>query len=345
MAETLQNMFDEIRMQKENFWEILKTINEGILVLDEKNRIILMNPSAEGYLRLKFADINEQDALSIILVPEIRKLIQGNNAKNIEYQNDESYFSGEIISIPHLHQRLIVIRDISEQHRIQQTKADFVANVSHELRTPLSLIKGYAETMKEEPLSKEQQKYTDIILRHTDRMIALIADLLTLSKIEQSKHIRNEEIMLDLLIEGIMPLFEYKARENKIAIEKKYGSKLALIKGDRSLLEIAISNLIDNAIKYNNPGGKVIIELSSNNGSVILKISDTGIGISQNEQNRIFERFYTVDKAHSHELGGTGLGLAIVKHIVLLHDGEIAVHSTLGEGSVFEMKFHATKSV
>ena len=244
-----------------------------------------------------------------------------------------------LFSIPTLNQRLVVIRDITEHRRIQQTKTDLVTNVSHELCTPLSLIKGFAETLESEPLTDDQRKYVDIIARHTERMIALVRDLLTLSRIEGAERLEAEKLDLAALAEEIVLLFKPKAEEKKLSIEFNSPDNMPAIHGDKGLLEIAISNLVDNAIKYNRPGGKIIIDLTIKNDAVVLNIADTGIGIAENELDRVFERFYTVDKSRSRELFGTGLGLSIVKHIVLLHGGEIAVESAASEGSVFTLKF------
>ena len=335
MAGNLKKMFDEVHHQKQELLVILETLADGVLVLDDGNHIVLMNEAAEKIVGIEFAAVEGKDALGILKIPELRKIIQNENIEQIEYQQSDSHFQAEFFVIPALNQRLIVIRDITEHYRIQQTKTDFVTNVSHELCTPLSLIKGFAETLENEPLTENQRKYVAIIMRHTDRMIALVKDLLTLSRIEQAEKIIAEKIEPAELVQEILPLFIPKAKENELTIEFIASDSIPNISGDRSLLEIAICNLIDNAIKYNKRGGKITIELSAKDNNIALSVADTGIGIPESELEHIFERFYTIDKARSHAVGGTGLGLAIVKHIVLLHKGEIFVESTAGKGSKF----------
>ncbi|MGC9316367.1 MAG: sensor histidine kinase, partial [bacterium] len=246
--------------------------------------------------------------------------------------------------IPQLDQIVISINDITESFNIQQTKTDFVANVSHELKTPLTLIKGFAETLEMEPLDAEVQKYIATIMRHTDRMIALVKDLLTLSRIEQTGKIDAVKIDPATLVEQILFLFKSEADEKGIAIRFEPQKDSPLIFGDESLLEIAVSNLLHNAIKYTLPKGEIKIRILSGESSVTISIEDNGIGIPIEDIPRIFERFYTVDKSRSNSLYGTGLGLSIVKHIALLHSGEIAVESSPGAGSSFSLSLPLRQS-
>jgi two-component system, OmpR family, phosphate regulon sensor histidine kinase PhoR len=316
---------------------VLDSLNEGVILIGENSEIRMVNKIATDFLGEEFEGLSGKDALSVFRIPTIRKLLESKEKGLDEFDYSGKHFQTGIFSIPKSLQKIIVIRDISEQYTIQKTKTDFVSNVSHELKTPLTLIKGYAETLEVENITQPQREYVWTILRHTDRMIDIIKDLLTLSRIEELKHAEFEPLDLSEVIEGVSPTFEKLSKSKNVLIEYELNGNLPEVLGDRSLLEIAISNLLDNAIKYNKSGGVVLIRTGFSEDRVRLSISDTGIGIQQNELDRIFERFYTVDKARSHKFGGTGLGLSITKHIIMLHDGEISVESELGKGSTFNI--------
>jgi len=339
MAIDLQAMFDEIDRQKKDLLEILRSLHEGVLVLDSDNRIVLINPSLENIAGIDFDTVKGMDILAVLLIKELRDMLNDEGKARVEFSREGKRYHAELFTIPALSQKLVVIRDITEHFRIQQTKTDFVSNVSHELRTPLSLIKGYAETLNDEPLLDDQRKYIETIMRHTDRMIALIEDLLTLSKIETGAKAQFENIELAPIVRMVLPLFERKAREKGISIEFDATEEPLSVFADRSLLEIAFSNLIDNAIKYNREDGAVSIRLEQAGNRVMISFTDTGIGIPPSETSRVFERFYTVDKSRSRALCSTGLGLSIVKHVVLLHGGELSLNSVEGEGSTFTIAF------
>jgi signal transduction histidine kinase len=343
MAGNLEKLFADIENEKSNLKSVLDSLNEGVILIGESSEIRMVNKIATDFLGEELDGLLGKDALSVFRIPAIRRLLERKENGFDEFDYTGKHFQTGIFSIPKSKQRIIVTRDISEQYTIQKTKTDFVSNVSHELKTPLTLIKGYAETLETENLTQPQKEYTATILRHTDRMIAIVSDLLTLSRIEEMKHAEFEPLDLSEVVESVSPTFEKLSKSKNVLIEYELSGNLPEVLGDRRLLEIAISNLLDNAIKYNKPGGSVLIQTGFSDIRVRLTVSDTGVGIPKNELDRIFERFYTVDKAHSHEIGGTGLGLAIVKHITILHDGEISVESELGKGSAFNITFPKAK--
>jgi two-component system phosphate regulon sensor histidine kinase PhoR len=218
---------------------------------------------------------------------------------------------------------------------VENIKRDLVANVSHELRTPLTAIKGYIETLEEE-IPCEQFKYIDTIKKNTERIIHIVDDLLTLVSLEDvSSKLYVSKVDLCELVRQIIPTFKHRLEEKNLDIEILCDKELPLINADAFRLEQVFVNLIDNAIKYS-VRGTIRIEMHiEDEETVKIIVSDEGIGIPKEHRERIFERFYTVDKSRSRKFGGTGLGLSIVKHIILLHDGNIQVESQEGKGTKF----------
>jgi two-component system phosphate regulon sensor histidine kinase PhoR len=228
---------------------------------------------------------------------------------------------------------IAVFVDITEKKQAEKLRREFTANVSHELKTPLTSISGYSELLLN-GLVKEEDKpeFLSKIYAESGRMLTLIDDIMFLSKLDESERIKAENFEeVDLLktAENAVKQLENKATENEILLEIK--GKNRLVEGISSMLNDLFVNLIDNGIKYNNPGGSVTIEICKN----CVKFIDTGIGIPENSLEHIFDRFYRVDKSRSKKTGGTGLGLAISKHIALVHSAEITARSNLGVGSVF----------
>jgi len=233
---------------------------------------------------------------------------------------------------------ILVFHDITELRRLEQIRQDFVANVSHELRTPISSIKGYAETLLEGALEDKDnaKEFISIIYQDSNRLANLINDLLDLSKIESGK-MKMSFVPLDTvsLIKRAVTVIENQAKAKSIALKLDIPSGLPKVKADETRISQVMINLLDNAIKYTLENGSVIISANVINNTLQIDIVDTGIGISEKDLPRIFERFYRVDKARSRELGGTGLGLSIVKHIVSAHGGQVWVKSEPGLGSTF----------
>jgi len=239
---------------------------------------------------------------------------------------------------------IFVVFDITDFKSLEKIKADFIANVSHELRTPLTAIKGYTETLEEEAYENREDRrhFLEIIKRHTDRLINIVSDLLVLSEIESKESLSLEmsnadfeDVDINEVVKSSYESLRRKISEKNLQVEINLKEEIPGIKGNRFLLEQMLINLIDNAVKYTPESGRLTINTSSEDSNVNLEISDTGIGIPKENLNRIFERFYRVDKTRSRKLGGTGLGLSIVKHIAIIHNGKIDVESEVGKGSRF----------
>ena len=237
---------------------------------------------------------------------------------------------------------LLVLRDLSEAERVDRMRQDFVANVSHELRTPLTSVRGYAETLLEGALDDpaHRETFVRIIRDRAVQMESLAQDLLSLAELERpGRELRGDAVDLRAIAEHVLPALAPRAAAGGLALVLRPGDR-APAHGDRTLIEQAIGNLIDNAVKYTEHG-TVTVSAGTADGRSWIEVGDTGIGIPEQDLPRIFERFYRVDKARARARGGTGLGLSIVKHIAALHGGEVTVTSRLGEGSRFRLELPA----
>jgi len=236
---------------------------------------------------------------------------------------------------------LLVLNDIMRMKKLENIRKDFVSNVSHELKTPITSIKGFIETLKDgaHNNAKDRKRFLDIIATHSDRLNSIIEDLLSLSRIEQiekEQRVPTENLALHPVLKSAATMSQISAREKNITIELNCPEDLkAGI--NPPFLENAITNLLDNAIKYSDEGSKVMLDAQKKSTEIVISVIDFGCGIPKEHIPRIFERFYRVDKARSRKLGGTGLGLAIVKHIVKAHSGDIQVQSEPGKGSTFSI--------
>jgi two-component system phosphate regulon sensor histidine kinase PhoR len=339
--------------QGREFEAILDAMAEAVLALDSGLAITIANPAAEALFGLdeKIAgrglleatrssglqDVaadclasGERRAVEIALYLPSERFFQALAAPLRAGASGESGSAGVVL----------VLGDITELRRLERVRRDFVANVSHELRTPVQLVKGFAETLREGALRDPEQavRFVGIIERNAERMESLISDLLSLASLERegrewlAAESSDIEAILEAAREAILPKAE--ARETRLLVECPKG---LAAKVDAGLLEQAIINLIDNAVKYSPPRKSVWIRTRSEQGLIVIEVQDQGIGIPARDLPRVFERFYRVDKARSRELGGTGLGLAIVRHIAIAHGGKASVESYEGEGSTFRI--------
>jgi len=348
MSEEIKDQIEKINSERAKLDLVLSSMFEGVIVTDEKEKIILMNASLR---KLFFVDSNPEGKkpLEVIrntavgeMVDRIltgkQHLITEEIAVNIPEEKVLKVNGVPIMRNNKLEGAILVFHDITELRRLEKIRQDFVANVSHELRTPISSIKGYAETLLEGALEDKDnaKEFINIIYQDSNRLANLINDLLDLSKIESGK-MRMLLVPLDTvpLIKRAVAVMENQARVKSIELKLDLPSGLPKINSDETRFSQVMINLIDNAIKYSPEGGSITISAKLVNNVLQIDISDTGIGISEKDLPRIFERFYRVDKARSRELGGTGLGLSIVKHIVQAHGGEVWVKSELGLGSTF----------
>ena len=343
MSEELKRLFDNLTLKQEELNSIISSLEEGLFVLDKKGKIILFNKSFK-----RFVQINPEGKFwwEVLRNPEIAKLIE-KVKKEKRISSKELALNGKVflcsfVFIPSKEELIVVLHDITEFKKLEKIKKDFIVNVSHELRTPLTAIKGYVETLEEE-IKGEARHYLKIIKKHTERLINIVQDLLLLSELEEKGLTQiKEKVNLEETAKNVFKIFEQKAKEKGLELNL-ICEGILVVKGDPFKLEQMFINLIDNAIKYTEKG-EVSVFLKETNKEVIVKVRDTGLGIPKEHLDRIFERFYVVDKSRSRKFGGTGLGLSIVKHIVLLHNGRIEVKSSLREGTEFIITFPADLS-
>jgi two-component system phosphate regulon sensor histidine kinase PhoR len=236
---------------------------------------------------------------------------------------------------------VLVLHDITSLRRADQIRRDFVANVSHELRTPLTAVRGYVEALLDTRESPEnQQRFLEIISRHTLRMERLVKDLLRLARLDAGQElIERAEVRLDSLITGVEADLETDIAARRIGVARDIAPDAAAISGDPAKLHDVLRNLIENAVHYSPEGGLVEITSRNEDGKLLLQVADRGPGIPEEDLDRIFERFYRVDRSRTRDPGGTGLGLAIAKHLIGLHGGAVRVANREGGGAVITISY------
>lgn len=347
MARKLEEKVNEIEIKNQHLVTIFESMVEGIIVVDETNRIISVNTTIEKIFNIPRKDLEGKIFLEAIrnndLFDIINKVLKKGALASRELslvwpvQKIFQINASPVFKKGKVSGCLLVIHDITEIRKLETMRRDFVANVSHELKTPLTSIKGFAETLLEGGIDDKanNRNFLKIIQDHAERLNKLVDDLLSLSHLESKEMtLEKEYFNLHEHVEKVIAGFNAQLKKKGIDVKDELPSGL-FINADKDKIEQVFSNLIDNAIKFNREKGIVRIYSQEENGRIKIIIEDSGVGILEKDIPRIFERFYRVDKARSRELGGTGLGLSIVKHIVELHGGNIGVESVEGLGSKF----------
>lgn len=349
MADKLEAKINEISGEKNKIEAILRGMGDGVIAVNDVGKIILLNPAAEHLFQLQEKKTLGKYILEVTHNHKLEETIMSSleKGKDITEEIETIYPPEKIIRVhvtPIKNDKtteqgaVAVLRDVTELRRLEKIRTEFVGNVSHELRTPLTSIKGYVETLLAEEKCERgiRQRFLQIIKDETDRLEQLITDLLNLSQLEsKSDSFEQELVDLNQVIEDVLTTVMPKADEEKIDLKVEVPPNVTKVRGNQGQLERLYINLVDNGIKYTSNGGQVRIEVYEDETKVWTEISDTGMGIPEEDLPRIFERFYRVDKARSRKLGGTGLGLSIVKHILESHNGGIEVESEVGEGTNF----------
>ncbi|MFA5159717.1 MAG: ATP-binding protein [Candidatus Omnitrophota bacterium] len=354
MASSLSSRIEDLESEKSKLSGILLNMNEGVIAISRRKEFVMANPAAEKIFGFISADAQGKSLIEITRHPQIERIVDHafQEKKNI---SDEIQISGVMkktlrvsVIVPGTHARdiggILVFHDITELRRLENVRKEFVANVSHELRTPLTSIKGFIETLLGGALkdSKTSEKFLKIVSEETDRLGRLVEEILMLGEIERGAVLLKKEKMdLSSELSTILERFKTQIQEQKIDVENRISGKPLQLFGGKDKIHQVFVNLIDNAIKFNKLEGKIVLSANQNPEGVTITIEDAGIGIPEEDQGHIFERFFRVDKARSKELGGTGLGLAIVKHIMEAHGGHVTCQSTLGQGSRFSVFFPA----
>ena len=347
MAKKLQLTMKDSLDKQNRIEAILKSMESGVIAVDKKHKVIMINPYAKMLFGIE-GNIIGESLMDRIRDFEIEDVFKSNSSsfkeikilwpkekviriKTTDIVNDEKNIG-----------KVAVFQDITDIRKLENMRSQFVANVSHELKTPLTSIKGFTETLKYVQDNEKRIQFLDIIDDEVERLTRLINDILSLSHIEAHKEMKQEVFYVDEIIDNIYNLMKNTAENKNISLSIIENSHIKLL-GDKDRFKQMIINLVDNAIKYSEDNDSVFIGTKLENDTCIIWVEDTGLGISKEHVKRLFERFYRVDKARSRAKGGTGLGLAIVKHIVLNFHGSIEVKSELGKGSKFIIKIPCLK--
>lgn len=353
MAEQLDERIQTVLRQQNEREAMLSSMEEGVLAINKEGVILSLNNACATLLGEEPTKLQGRSVYEAIRKADLLKFIESALASaspvegEIQIRGVQERWVSAHGTVLHDAQRgkigvLVVLHDITRLRHLEEVRRDFVANVSHELRTPITSIKGFIETLVDGAFDDKENahRFLNIMLRQVNRLDAIICDLLTLSRIERG----SDEQLVELASESIrgtlvaaIEMCEKKAADKAIQIELSCPEDLV---GDinAALLEQAVVNLLDNAIKYSNAPAVVEVSAACEGDELVIRVKDQGCGIAAQHLPRLFERFYRVDKARSRELGGTGLGLAIVRHIALAHRGTVSVESVVGVGSIFSVR-------
>lgn len=336
--------FSEVK-SPQNFETILKSITDGLLIIDPKGYIMLANQSFKDILKIDESP-EGKPVIEVVRNIDLINLISSSMSKKqnitdeitVKKAGENIYLLAKAIPVIDTEGRIsfliILLHDITRLKYLENVRKDFVANVSHELKTPVTAIKGYAETLLDGAIDDKEnaKKFVEIIKNQADRLNTLVEDLLTLSRIEFGDiKIEKENIFLDEVVSSVFQILNDKAQKKGILLQKEIPPETVIYADKHRMLQIMI-NLVDNAIKFTEKGFVKVKFLKENSKGVII-VEDTGIGIPKEHIHRIGERFYRVDKARSRQLGGTGLGLAIVKHLILAHSWQLKIESEVDKGT------------
>ncbi|MDP8305604.1 MAG: ATP-binding protein [Candidatus Chlorobium antarcticum] len=355
LARACNFMSEEIkknRRSEEWYRAVFSGIREAILVTDSVGDIILVNPAASRLFRLDGAMFQSRST-ALVSDEGLRALldrVHGMKKAIVKEELTVTTLKGKrILQVSAMHVMregffdgtVFVLNDITRLRNLERIRRDFVSSVSHELRTPLTSIRGYTETLLDGAMHDPEhaEAFLRIIHQESEQLTALVNDVLDLSKIESGRiEYSFGPVSLKGIVEKAMSTLAPQLVKKDVKLDVSIPSSFPLVRGDASYLEIVVRNLLDNAVKYvDEHHGRIRLSALRQEGSVMLEVEDNGIGIAQKDLDRIFERFYRVDKARSRQLGGTGLGLSIVKHIVLAHKGDIRVRSRLNRGTIFTL--------
>ena len=329
--------------------DILKTIREGVIIVAEDTRIIASNQEADnafargnGALETKRLSETIRD---LSIHEAFKKALDSNQSSEVKFEflsNEKRTFLVSVspINFEETRHAIGIFYEQTQIEHLEKVRQEFLSNVSHELRTPLTSILAFVETLEDGAIDDKanNHRFLCVIRKNAERMHHLIDDILELSSIEAGKIvIEPKNVSFAHLVDDIFLNLSTKANERKVKL-KNNAETNKKVWADKARLEQMLTNLIDNAIKFNREGGTVEVNLEENEKSHLISVSDEGEGISDEHLLRLFERFYRTDRARSREIGGTGLGLAIVKHLARLHEGEVSVASTVEKGSTFTIE-------
>ena len=346
-AERLDRTIRTLTEERNLSSAILGSMVEGVAVVNAAERLVFANPGFAEILGLDVHPVSGSSLLEIVrqreLIDAVRRVLAGEPRVESEIVTGtlrQHFFAATVASVRagETSGAVIVLHDITELRKLERIRRDFVANVSHEFRTPLTAIQGFAETLIAGAINdpNNRDRFLAIILDHSRRLARLTEDLLRLSEMDAERlELEIRRASVSQLVESCYETAQRRANEKGLSLSLELPASLPDVAGDARRLQEVLQNLLDNAIQYTLPNGRIVLSAETKNDEVILTVADTGIGIPQSDQPRIFERFYRVDAARSREAGGTGLGLAIAKHLIEAHGGRLWVESEIGVGSKF----------
>jgi two-component system, OmpR family, phosphate regulon sensor histidine kinase PhoR len=353
MATQLAEQIAVITQQRNEQEAILESMHEGVLALDTQERVITVNRAAEALLGVVATQAKGHTIQEVVRNVALQRLLvaavhspEPTTADIVLRGAGERFLQATATALRDAQGReigvLVVLNDVTQLRHLENIRRDFVSNVSHELKTPITSIKGFVETLRDGALEDHEHagRFLEIIARHAERLHAIIEDLLALSRLEQDSDgydiPRLETSLLEVIQAAILDCAA-KAEAQHVTVVLTCAAELRAAV-NAPLLEQALVNLLENAITYSNRESRVWVTAHQEDDLLVIAVRDQGIGIPQDHLDRIFERFYRVDKARSRERGGTGLGLAIVKHIAQVHGGQVLVTSVVGQGSTFTLR-------
>ena len=351
MAQALQHHVGNLTAQHSQATAILESMAEGVIALDADGGILLLNPAAADLFEVHdAAGAAGRPLLDVVRQHELSGLVQEVLTQRRPAVREMAVFHPVertlraravpcVSPAPAGPSVVVVIQDLTDVHKYERLRKEFVANVSHELKSPLTAIRSLTETLLDGALADpaHNRRFVGLIDEEAQRLARLIDDLLQLSQLDSREApLARQPVRLQALIDNLQPAFAAELAKRRLTLVMAL-QQAGTVTGDADRLKQVFINLIDNAIKYNREGGSIRVSDEPSASSVRIDVTDTGIGMPEADLPRVFERFYRVDKARSRELGGTGLGLSIVKHIVEAHGGQVAVRSRLGEGSTFSI--------
>ena len=349
MSDQLRGMMEQLREESGQREAILSSMVEGVLAVDPELRVTFFNNAFRRLFGIPDAVTGPAFLVELVRDRELLEMLKRVLASHQPMNQRLELFGAEgrifeaqagLLGGSSRRGAIVILHDITNLERLERVRRDFVANVSHELRTPLTAICGYAETLLDGALDDKEnnRKFVEIIRSHANRINSIASDLLTLSELESGKPAAEpDRISVRDSLDAALRIVEPEAKMRNIPLVRE-NMEEANVSGFRVHFEQALVNLLNNAIKFNRPGGEVRVQAARTAyGKICVCIADTGVGIPSEDLPRIFERFYRVDKARSREVGGTGLGLSIVKHVVERMNGNVTVESQLGKGSEFKV--------
>lgn len=341
----LEKEMRRYKNKKQELKAVTNNMDEGLLFLDNSGEIVSINKSAVRFFASEKQELIGKNLLTLSLGKEIEKLfakIDTAGKGSLLLSRGSSYYqlNGSKIGDKGM---VLLIMDVTEKTASEKLRREFSANVSHELKTPLQSVLGYSEIMLNGLVKEDDRpRFLRKIYDEAKSLLQLIDDIIKLSRLEEQQQDMLEKFNLRKVLEQAVQRMADKASKNKITVNLECGAAEYLMQGIPSMLEEVFANLLDNAIKYNRPGGSVTMKVIEKENKWVISVADTGIGIAPEEKDRIFERFYRIDKSRHKAVEGTGLGLSIVKHGIIFHKGTIKVLSAQGKGTEFVIKLPKT---